>query len=64
MELSGFCKRICTAIFIFHWISFVANIDSLNLALGRPCGCEENDREVPYLRCHIRGLVTVVTLVQ
>ena len=43
---------ICTAIFILHWSSFVASIDSLNLALGRPCGCEESDAEVPYLHCY------------
>ena len=65
-------KYICTAIFIFHWISFLADIKSLNLALRRPCGCEESDAEVPYLQCYqisisweySRRLLTIVTVVQ
>ena len=68
MELSGFCKLLnsnmagqycsrsstylCTAIFIFLWSSFLANNNSLNLVLGRPCGYEESDAEVPYLLCY------------
>ena len=65
-------KYIFTAIFIFHWISFLANVNSLNLALGRPCGCQGSDAEVPYLQCydlHFLGIyadfsVTIVTVVQ
>ena len=38
--------------FIFLWSSFLANVNSLNLALGRPCGFEESDTEIPYLQCY------------
>ena len=45
-------KIIIMAIFIFLWISFLANNNSMNLALGRPCGCEESDAESPDMHCY------------
>ena len=69
--LTSLKLHMYTAIFVIRWISFGGNINSFNLALGRPCGCEESDAEVPYLQCYqisisweySRGLLTTILTV-
>ena len=57
---------------MYGYFRYTLNINSLNLALGRPSGCGESDAEVPYLQCYqisisweySRGLLTIVTVVK